>query len=538
MRYPLRWTPSLKEQYARYWEDRTLWSFFEENAARRPEKIAIVDGSNVVTYRQLASSVDSLTCSLIDLGTQAGDSVAFQLPNWWEAMVLHLALVRLSAVSVPIATIYRERELSLILKDADVKAIVIPCGWKNCDYAAMIDRVSAPGLRAVITCRGQVGSSLPFEDMLAERGRVPPIPRADPNSLSLILYTSGTTAEPKGVEHTQNTLMFECRSIAELDQLTPEDVIFMASPITHAGGVLNALELPLRVGAKTVLMDNWNGAEAIRIIEKERVTWTMGATPFLQDIVQCESRPFHDISSLRLFVCGGASMTPALIRSAAEAGIPVSRAYGSSEHPTVSGFEKDPPAKAAQLDGRVHDHVQIKVEVPADPRRPALPGEVGEICTKGPDLFIGYHQSKFNEEAFDEDGWFHTGDLGRVDDENYVQIVGRIKDIIIRKGQKFSAKELEDLLGEHPAVKECAVIGLPDDERGERVCSVVVLHPGWTLTLDDVRAFLTKAAIARQKFPEQLELVSALPKTPSGKVRKFELRDSLSSGSEAARRDR
>ena len=148
MRYPLRWSPSLKEQYARYWEDRTLWSFFEENAARRPERVAIVDGSNVVTYQQLASSVDSLTCSLIDLGIQEGDSVAFQLPNWWEAMALHLALVRLSAVSVPIATIYRERELSLILKDADVKAIVIPCGWKNCDYAAMIGRVSAPGLRA------------------------------------------------------------------------------------------------------------------------------------------------------------------------------------------------------------------------------------------------------------------------------------------------------------------------------------------------------------------------------------------------------
>ena len=530
MRYPLRWSATLKLQYASYWEDRTLWSFFEENATRHPDRVAVVDGSKVVTYQQLSSSVDSLTRSLNDLGIQAGDSVAFQLPNWWEAMALHLALVRLSGVSVPIATIFRERELSLILKDADVKAIVIPCGWKNCDYPAIIGRVSAPGLRHVITCRGRVGSRLTFDDLLAARGPLPHLPLADPNALSLILYTSGTTAEPKGVEHTQNTLMFECRSIAELDQLTPEDVIFMASPITHAGGVLNALELPLRVGAKTVLMDNWNAAEAIRIIEKEKVTWTMGATPFLQDIVQCESRPQHDLSSLRLFVCGGASMTPNLIRSAAEAGIPVSRAYGSSEHPTISGFEKDPPAKAVELDGRIHEHIQIKVEVITDPRRPASRGEVVEICTKGPDLFIGYHRSNFNEEAFDEDGWFHTGDLGLVDDENYIQIVGRIKDIIVRKGQKFSAKELEDLLSEHPAVKECAVIGLPDAERGERVCAVVVQHPGSTLTLEDVRVFLTKAAIARQKFPEQLEIVSALPKNPSGKVRKFELRDSLIAG--------
>jgi cyclohexanecarboxylate-CoA ligase len=528
MRYPLRWSPQLKQEYGRYWEGRSLWEYFQENVARDPDKVATVDGATRITYSELARHAESLARGLAQLGIGAGDAVAFQLPNWWEATVLHLALVRLSAVTVPIIPIYRDREVSFILRDIEARAIIVPGTWKNFDYAGMVRRVAPFHLRHIITCRGASKQCESLERLLCTPPHKQSVASTDADTLSVVMYTSGTTADPKGVEHTQNTLMFDCASMIHRNELTSDDVILMASPVTHVTGLVLGIMLPLRLGARTIWMDTWNPAQAIRTIEQERVTWTIGATPFLRDLVYCESRPKHDLSSLRLFACGGADMSPKLMADSAAAGIPASRGYGSSEHPSVSGLGGDSIAKSVHFDGCVHDHVQIKIQPVED--GPPAPGSpvVGEICTKGPDLFIGYHHAELNEAAFDADGYFHSGDLGWVDDENYVQVVGRIKDIIVRKGEKFSAKEIEDLLLQHPAVGECVVIGVPDEQRGERVCAVVVLEPGAELSLPEVHEFFGRAGIAKQKYPEQLEIVSAFPRNPSGKVRKFELRDRLS----------
>jgi cyclohexanecarboxylate-CoA ligase len=276
------------------------------------------------------------------------------------------------------------------------------------------------------------------------------------------------------------------------------------------------------LGAKVCLLDIWNVQDAASLIEQEECTWTVGATPFLQMLLDGPGIAEH-IRSLRIFRCGGADVPPQLIRRAQQRGIRAMRTYGCSEHPTVSGGVADDPGKAATTDGRVHPDNQVRI-VDLDDERTLPPGEVGEIQTKGPELFLGYIDRSLDPKAFTPDGWFKTGDLGRLDGDNYLTVVGRRKDIIIRKGENISAKEVEDLILELPEVRQCAVIGVPDRDRGEMVVAVCVAAESYALTLDNISAHLRQAGIARQKFPERLEIIEAMPMTAAGKILKVDLR--------------
>jgi cyclohexanecarboxylate-CoA ligase len=448
------------------------------------------------------------------------------LPNWLESIVLHHAVIRIGAVSNPIVAIYREREVGFILKQSKARVYICPSVFRGFDYAAMIGKLRStlPDLRHVVVVGGGGGAgTLSFEELMADAGDPIPVQRSA-NDVILLLYTSGTTADPKGALHTHNTLGYENRSIIDLYATTPDDTIFMPSPLTHITGLLYGVQMPFIVKASVVLQDVWDVDRALELIDKYNCTWCMGATPFLHGLA---NRSANGASPLRFFACGGADVPPDLVREAtSRLGAFVTRVYGSTEYPTaLSGAPGDPLDKCAGTDGRPIADAQARV-VLADGQHAGV-GMEGELQVRGPEMFVGYLDDRLNEDSFTPDGWFRTGDLAQRDAEGYFQITGRIKDIILRGGENISAKEVEDLIFEHPKVSEAAVVAKPDPVMVERVCAFVVPMPGEDVDLPEMVAYLRQRGIANQKLPEFLVVVDELPRTASGKIQKFRLRDRL-----------
>lgn len=525
------------EKYTRegYWINKTLSEYLDEAVEKYPGKEAVVDRDKRVTYRQLGQMVDRMALGLLELGIKKGDTVSFQLPNWLEAVVIHHALAKIGAITTPILPIYRSTEVKYMLEHSGTSLLIIPQEFRRFDYVNMIDglRKELPALKHILVIGGNKlpEGMLSFEEFMETRweDRRDPLSlrsiRPDPNDVMLIMFTSGTEAEPKGVLHTFNTLIHECRSGIDAWQLREDDVLLIGNPVTHIGGLLHGMEMPQMLKAKLVLMDIWNPDRAIELIEKERCTFTTGATPFLLGIIQSPALVEHDTSSLRLFACGGAGVPPSAIRDFASRfpACHVGRGYGSTEYPTVSvDFLDEPLDKASERDGIPVLGTEVKI-IDNDGREVPI-GVSGEILARGPECFVGYLNPELNKNYFDEDGWFHTGDLGRIDEDGYVEVTGRKKDIIIRGGENISAKELEDVLFTHPNINEVAIVGMPDPIMQEKVCAYVIPKPGRTITFDELVSFLQKKNIAKQKFPERLEIVDKFPMTASGKVQKFLLR--------------
>ncbi|MDW5596540.1 AMP-binding protein [Conexibacter stalactiti] len=515
------------------WEGRLLDALVREGAAAWPTRVALVDGERRVTYGELARLVEQAAGALHALGVQRGDVVSFQLPNWLEAAVVHHATLRLGAVSNAIVPIYRAREVRFIARQSRAKVLVVPGVFRGFDHAAMAAalRDELDTLEHVVVVRGEApAGTVTYADSLGASGRggavaaAPPIAHA-PSDPALLLYTSGTEADPKGVLHTHETALYESRSIARLYALDARDRVLMPSPVTHVTGLVYGLQLPFLLGTRVVLQDVWDAERALQLIERERCSVVIGATPFLHGLAGSPSLPRRDLSSLRVFGCGGADVPPELIRSASRTlGIRASRLYGSTECPAVTGSAIDAPEHChADTDGRPIGGGEARVV--DEQGRPVGAGVRGLLQVRGPELCLGYLDPALNAAAFDRDGWFRTGDVAVIDDEGCVRIAGRAKDVIVRGGENISAKEVEDLLFEHPAVREVAVVGYPDAVLGERACAVVVADG--ELTLPELVAFLRAREVANQKLPERLELVAELPKTSSGKVQKFRLREAL-----------
>lgn len=509
-------------------EDWLIWNYLRRVAAAKPDVTAVVARDGRTTFSELLQRAELVASALVAQGIKPGETISYQLPSCVEAMAVVLGALRVGIIANPIVPIYRQRELGFILKEARSRLLFVPGIEKNIDYVALACDVADDDL-LIVNCGAPHADAMSFEDFISlGRGPLPLDIGPSPDDDAFLIYTSGTVAEPKGVRHSQRTLMIDAMSIAETTELTEEDVIFLASPITHITGLLYSHFLPLLHGNRLCLVDVWKPAEVAALIEREGCTWTTGATPFLQGLIGDPIARQHDLSSLRVFRCGGADVPPKLIRDAHEAGIRAFRSYGSSEHPTMTGFFNDDPEKAATTDGRVHDHVRMRIVAPGT--LTLLPaGEAGEIQTQGPEQFLGYRNAALDADAFTQDGWLRTGDLGTLDNQGYLTVVGRLKDIIIRKGENISAKEVEDVLMEHPAIDNVAVVGLPDEERGEMVTAICVLRSGATFSFLDMQQILSKAGLAKQKYPERLEYVDALPATPSGKIRKSELRKTYGS---------
>ena len=350
----------------------------------------------------------------------------------------------------------------------------------------------------------------------------------DPNDVSLLMYTSGTTAEPKGVLHTHNTILWEAKSVRELMGLEKDYVVLMATPITHIGGLWAGFEYTTLVGGKVVFQDVWNPEHAMQLIQNERCTFMTGPTPFLHGIVTHPKAKEYDLSSLKSFGCGGAAVPPQLIHSANnDLGIKTGRGYGLTEFSTITIYTlEDSLDQLATTDGSPAPGVQVKMVHPVTGEEVEV-GQEGEILAQGPECFVGYTDEGLNSEAFQGD-WFCTGDLGIMDADGHITISGRKKDIIIRSGENLSVKEIEDAVHTHPKINEVAVVGMPDPETGEKACAFVTLADGVDfLTLDEIKEFLIQKQMAKQKIPERLEIISELPKTPTGKVRKNILKEEI-----------
>jgi cyclohexanecarboxylate-CoA ligase len=510
------------EAYARGWWVRgTLADSLREAALRTPQRVALVDGDRRLDCQDLCRQATTLAHAL-HARIPPGSVVSFMLPNWHEAAVIYLGATLAGMVTNPILPSMRDRELRFILEDADSRMIFVPSHFGRHDYAAMLDRVTAqlqspPG---VVVVRGEPGAnSIPFASLLAPRADSRPLPSPDPDAVRMILYTSGTTGRPKGVLHTHNSLHALICQIRDHWLVEQGDAFLVASPIAHIGGSIYAFECPLLLGTTAVLMDKWNGDDAVRLMQAERCTHIAGATPFLEQILAAARRAGTRLPDLKLFVCGGASVSPSLIRRAAAYFEPaiVTRVYGSTEVPVATIGAPQHRDHAADTDG----HVGL-----ADIRLVA-----GEIRARGPQMLVGYQHPEDEAGSFDTEGYFRTGDLARWVDGEYLVVTGRAKDIIIRNGENISPKEVEDILTGHPGIAEIAIVGLPDDRTGERACAVVVpaVTPGPDPELDiaSLRSFLEESGVATFKVPEQVVIWDDLPKNDAGKILKHQIKAAL-----------
>jgi acyl-CoA synthetase (AMP-forming)/AMP-acid ligase II len=456
-----------------------------------------------------------------------GDVVSFQLPNWIETAIIALAARMSGLIINPIPPIYRESELGYILADCRAKMIFVPGLFRKHDHAAMMAglRTTLPDLADVIVVRG--AGEQDWTSALAQ----PPLeaadlPAVDPASVMMVMYTSGTTGRPKGVLHTHYSFGNRTRAMGEAWGIGSHDTVFMPSPVTHITGAFWTFDMPWVRRCTSVLIDVWSAEDGVRCIVDNHCTVSGGATPFLQQFLDLARDKPEALASLRLFFCGGTTVSPALIRAASEA-FPdclFFRAYGSTEMTcaTLGIQDRSQTDRGADTDGIVLYPTEIRLVGPEG--EAVAEGDEGEILARGPGLFAGYLDPADNDGNFDDDGYFRMGDLGRVVHENYLVITGRKKDIIIRSGENISPKEVEDVLATHPAVVDVAIVAMPSAATGEKGCAFIICRPGQSIDLVAIRQFLDSAGLARQKFPEHLVLVDDLPRVPSGKVKKDVLR--------------
>ncbi len=516
-----------------FWRDTNYDDFLMRTVAATPDKLAVVayradrEGTQRFSYRAFADLVARVAASLRGLGVGPGDIVALQVPNWWEFVVTVLATNRIGAVVNPLMPIFRERELSYMLGFAQAKVLVVPRVFRGFDHEAMARdlRPGLPDLKHVIVIDGQGDNS--FDKMLlsgADRLAPSQPPLLAPDAMAVMMFTSGTTGSPKGVMHSTNTLVANSHSLSGRFGLTADDVLLACSPLGHMTGYAAVLNLSLSIGGTMVLQDVWEVKRGVAIMADEGVTYTAASTPFLSDIVETVAGGAQRPARLRSFLCGGAPIPPVLIeRAKRELGLTVCSLFGMTE--ALSATLTEPARahdKSATTDGRALEGVGVKV---VDEQGHECPrGTTGRLLTSGAQMFLGYFKRP-DIESFDDQGWFDTGDLAYMDDEGYIRINGRTKDVLIRGGENVPVVEIEALLYQHPAVAVAALVGYPDARLGERGCACVTLRPGASLTLAELQAYMAQCKVAKNYWPERLEIMPDMPRTPAGKIQKFKLRE-------------
>ena len=522
------------------WHDRTINDDLDACVATCPDKTALTavqaESGKVTqfTYRELSNMADRVAVGLSKLGVGHNDIVACQLPNWWQFTVTYLACSRLGAVMNPLMHIFRERELSFMLKHGEAKVLIIPQNFRGFDYEKMVHDLqpSLPDLKHVVVVNGTGPNS--FEALLSgpaweqdsQAQAVLRKHRPGPDDVTQLIYTSGTTGEPKGVMHTANTVMANIIPYAERLHLNADDVVLMASPMAHQTGFMYGLMMPIMLKASAVLLDVWEPLRAIELIRSAGATFTMASTPFLTDLAKNVEESGQSVPTLRTFLCAGAPIPGPLVEQARSVlGTKIVSAWGMTENGAVTLIElNDPDERAFTTDGLPLPGVDLKVVDDAGVALP--PGEAGKLFVRSCSNFGGYLK-RAHLNGTDADGWFDTGDLARLDAQGYVRITGRSKDVIIRGGENIPVVEIESLLYRHPAVAMAAIVSYPDERLGERACAVVVLKPNQTLDLPGLVDYLKSQKVAVQYIPEKLEIRDAMPATPSGKIQKFKLREIL-----------
>lgn len=514
------------------WSGRIITDHLDDWAERTPDKVAFVDSRRQVTYAELRHEVDRCALGLLELGIQPGDVVSFQLPNWVEWVVLHYACTRIGAVSNPLIPIYRSREVGFMVGLAESRLIVVPREFRGFDHVALVEELRGdwPALEHVLVVGGP-DSPDSWEELMAtpwEERRDPSsldALRPDANDVTLLIFTSGTTGEPKGVMHTHNTVVAANNPLPERLGITSDSVIHMASTLAHLTGFLYGARLPVQNGATGVLQDVWDARTFVDLVERHGITYTSAATPFLHDVLSVEGLSARNVASLVRFCCMGAPIPRALVRRAKELlpSMVVLGGWGQTEDGLVTlGIPGDREDKIVETDGYPWPGMEIRTVDGVG--APVEPGTEGRLQVRGPFVFVGYaHRMQVTRDSF-EDGWFDTGDLAIIDEDGYLKLSGRTKDVIIRGGENIPVAYVENALYEDPRIEAVAVVGMPDERLQERAAACVVVKSGETLTFQDMQDSLRERGVARQYWPERLDLLDELPRTPSGKIQKFALR--------------
>ena len=502
----------------------TWWSLIESSSDAWPDTVLAVDEHDrTMTFAEYRTRSSGVAAHLASTGIGPGTRVAWQLPTCIEAIVLVGALARLGVVQIPVLPIYRERELRFIVGQARPSVFIARSAWRGFEAVAVVEGlVRELGLAcAVVAGDGGLPES-------ADVDALPPAPTDAEHDVRWLFYTSGTTGEPKGARHTDSSIIVASAGVADAYEMTVADRYPMVFPFTHIGGV-GMLCIQVLTGAGAILVEQFDADTTPPLLARHGLTVAAGGTPLaLVYLQQQRKHPEVPLFPQLRATMTGATATPPGLQDDLErelGGVGALACYGQTEAPflTVSSVG-DPPEKRGSTVGRPIGGAVLRI-VTLD-ETAAGPGEEGEVRAKGPQICHGYLDESRNADAFDADGWFRTGDLGRLDDDGYLVITGRLKDIIIRKGENIAAKEVEDVLYAHPAIAEVAVIGLPDDALGERCCAVVMPRDGVAPpTLASIVEVCRAAGLATQKIPEQLELVTELPRNASGKVLKYQLVD-------------
>jgi acyl-CoA synthetase len=516
------------------WSTSTVFDYFCETVNKFPRKIAIVDRGQKISYKMLFERVKQVANGLKNLQIKKGDFVSVQLPNWAENVIIYLACTKIGAIYNPIPYTARHQEVKYILSLCESKVFVIPEQFRNFNYIEMVNLIQDDiGIPRIIIVNGTEDNSfLLFEDVLSMESNDFDEDQVNADDPVVVLFTSGTESVPKGVIHTHNTVLYGERLLSESLSITQDDAVFMASPLSHSTGFLRGVNLPMMIGAKSVLMDHFSPGKALQIICEEKCTFSMGSTPFLYDLLGeiSKNNNEYDLSSFRFFLCGGAPIPRHMVTEANNCGFKVLAVYGSSESsPHAVSRLDDSEELVVSSDGKPLPGIEVKI---VDENRNELPqGEIGEEASRGPNVFLGYFkQPELTKKYLDEDGWYYSGDLGVLQPNHYLRIVGRKKDIIIRGGQNISPAEVENLLYKHSKIEKVSIIGVPDERMGERACAIVVPKEGQIFTFEEMIDFLSEQKIAKYKYPEKLYLTKELPTTPSGKIQKRKILEMLKGG--------
>ncbi|EFK1628272.1 medium-chain fatty-acid--CoA ligase [Escherichia coli] len=515
------------------WGDASLADYWQQTARAMPDKIAVVDNHGAsYTYSALDHAASCLANWMLAKGIESGDRIAFQLPGWCEFTVIYLACLKIGAVSVPLLPSWREAELVWVLNKCQAKMFFAPTLFKQtCPVDLILPlQNQLPQLQQIVGVDklAPATSSLSLSQIIADNTPLTTAITTHGDELAAVLFTSGTEGLPKGVMLTHNNILASERAYCARLNLTWQDVFMMPAPLGHATGFLHGVTAPFLIGARSVLLDIFTPDACLALLEQQRCTCMLGATPFVYDLLNVLEKQPADLSALRFFLCGGTTIPKKVARECQQLGIKLLSVYGSTEsspHAVVN--LDDPLSRFMHTDGYAAAGVEIKVV--DDARKTLPPGCEGEEASRGPNVFMGYFdEPELTARALDEEGWYYSGDLCRMDEAGYIKITGRKKDIIVRGGENISSREVEDILLQHPKIHDACVVAMPDERLGERSCAYVVLKaPHHSLSLEEVVAFFSRKRVAKYKYPEHIVVIEKLPRTASGKIQKFLLRKDI-----------
>jgi len=532
-----------------FWGDKTVNDFFAAALAEKPDALAL---SSIVvetgqrtdlTWTELDRAANRAAVGLHRLGVGRNDVVTCQVPNSWQFAATYLGCARIGAVFNPVMPIFREHELLFMLNHGESKVFVVPKVFRNFDHEAMAEGMGPrlPHLQHIVVVGGSGATA--FDALLAnpdfdddpDLERIVTANRPGANDVHELVYTSGTTGEPKGVMHTTNTMMSNLIPYARRLGLSSDDVVGMASPMAHQTGFMYGLLLPIYLRARMLMLDSWDKRLKAQMVQDDGITFTMASTPFLMDLTEAVQMGKFDSRSLRIFLCAGTAIPGAVVERARQVmpDTKVVSAWGLSENGAVTVVDpSDDDERSVNTDGFALPGVELQIRNPEDKVVPT--GEIGEIFVRAWSNFGGYLKRP-HLNGVDADGWFDTGDLGRLDERGYIRITGRSKDIIIRGAENIPVVEVENLLFKHPAIHQAAIVAYPDERLGERACAFVTLKADASFDFDEMKRYLRENQLAIQYWPERLEIRDSLPSTASGKIQKFALRKELKDEYEAQR---